>query len=158
MLNQDQVDNFSQKFDFSMCNPPFFENSDDRSAGTKSEMSCEGGEETFVKKMIQESQSEKTKNQITWFTTMLGRKQSFKNLKQYLQSIKEISRFERQNFCKVDKHDGGWHGRSPSPLLIRKNQLFEIVLNFKSKYFREIIYISPQNIYRERYFREIGKI
>lgn len=89
-----------QHFDFTMCNPPFFD--DESSESTESEddnqpdckksrvdklkppnnattgISCElktaGGEVEFVKKIIQRSKELRTK--ITIFTTMLGHKNS----------------------------------------------------------------------------------
>lgn len=51
-----------EKFDFCMCNPPFFEtmeesglNPNTSCGGTPAEMVCPGGEQAFVSRMIQDS-------------------------------------------------------------------------------------------------------
>lgn len=51
-----------EKFDFCMCNPPFFEtmeesglNPNTSCGGTPAEMVCSGGEQAFVCRMIQDS-------------------------------------------------------------------------------------------------------
>lgn len=51
-----------EKFDFCMCNPPFFEtmeeaglNPNTSCGGTPAEMVCAGGEQAFISRMIQDS-------------------------------------------------------------------------------------------------------
>lgn len=51
-----------EKFDFCMCNPPFFEtmeesglNPNTSCGGTPAEMVCPGGEQAFISRMIQDS-------------------------------------------------------------------------------------------------------
>lgn len=51
-----------EKFDFCMCNPPFFETMDEAGlnpntscGGTPAEMVCPGGEQAFISRMIQDS-------------------------------------------------------------------------------------------------------
>ncbi|EFJ19446.1 hypothetical protein SELMODRAFT_110877 [Selaginella moellendorffii] len=73
-------------FDFSMCNPPFFESMEEagmnpRTAcgGTPEEMVCAGGEAGFVSRLIRESVELGTK--IHWYTSMVGKKSSLKALK-----------------------------------------------------------------------------
>lgn len=52
----------SETFDFCMCNPPFFETFEEAGlnpktscGGTREEMVCEGGEQAFVTRIIQDS-------------------------------------------------------------------------------------------------------
>ncbi|XP_057294757.1 RNA N6-adenosine-methyltransferase mettl16-like isoform X2 [Hydractinia symbiolongicarpus] len=84
--------------DFTMCNPPFFEEIYDEqkqkdrtnhrpppagiSTASDSESFTSGGEVYFVSRMIDESMTVKEK--IRWYTTMLGRKSSLKQLLKYL--------------------------------------------------------------------------
>ncbi|KAH8938986.1 hypothetical protein BDL97_15G013300 [Sphagnum fallax] len=74
-----------ERFDFCMCNPPFFTsmveaNANPRTAcgGTEAEMVYPGGEEMFVARMIEDSAT--LKHKIHWYTTMIGRKLSLKVL------------------------------------------------------------------------------
>ncbi|CAK9865043.1 unnamed protein product [Sphagnum jensenii] len=74
-----------ERFDFCMCNPPFFTsmaeaNANPRTAcgGTEAEMVYPGGEEVFVARMIEDSAT--LKHKIHWYTTMIGRKLSLKVL------------------------------------------------------------------------------
>ncbi|WP_010134852.1 23S rRNA (adenine(1618)-N(6))-methyltransferase RlmF [Ochrovirga pacifica] len=86
-------------FDVVVCNPPFFKNSFDAAqknnqknknlkltekenlnfGGTSNELWCKGGEETFVKKMAEESVLFKT--QVGWFTSLVSQKEHLKNIK-----------------------------------------------------------------------------
>lgn len=84
-------------YDFSMCNPPFFEyeaqkieNPKQICAATHGELVTEGGEEAFIKQMIDDSLILKEK--IHWYTSLIGRKVNLKKIKQYLQAqnIKNI--------------------------------------------------------------------
>eukprot|EP01084_Bolivina_argentea_P152073 265328_1 len=73
-------------FDFTVCNPPFFEhleqtglNNARNNNATYSELVYEdGGEVGFIKLMIDEIIELKLYNKIRWFTTMLGKKSSIK--------------------------------------------------------------------------------
>jgi len=78
-----------EKFDFCMCNPPFFEsieesnqNPNTADSGTISEMVCEGGELAFVMKIMEDSLQ--LREQIRWYTSMLGRKVNIKIIKDEL--------------------------------------------------------------------------
>ena len=82
-----------EKVTFSMCNPPFFssmfEREDRRSVkqvrSRATEDVTEGGEVGFITRMIKESV--KFRNQITWFTTLCGRKSDYQFLITYLRSM-----------------------------------------------------------------------
>ena len=80
-----------ETFDFSMCNPPFFEdpsqaraNPKRASTATDEEAVTEGGEVEFVGKMIEESACMLGGMQVRWWTSLLGRKSSVKPLKRKL--------------------------------------------------------------------------
>lgn len=104
-------------FDFSLCNPPFHVSADAALAGSQkknknlarhshkrrgkdstaknqsslnfggqhNELWCEGGEFEFVKIMINESV--KFKKQITWFTTLLSKKENVAPLLQFAKKL-----------------------------------------------------------------------
>ena len=66
-------------------------------AGRKHEMATEGGEVTFVKKIIEESKLYQNKIQI--FTVMLGRKKSSNELKHILKNEPSIKSISASEFC-----------------------------------------------------------
>ncbi|ETL78908.1 hypothetical protein, variant [Phytophthora nicotianae] len=74
-----------RKFDFVMCNPPFFDNMKEADTnpesscmGSTNEMMFPGGEVAFIGNMI--SESEMLQNRILWFTSMIGKKSSLRKL------------------------------------------------------------------------------
>ncbi|KAL2343610.1 hypothetical protein Fmac_004895 [Flemingia macrophylla] len=74
-----------EKFDFCMCNPPFFESLEEAGlnpktscGGTSNEMVCPGGEKAFITRIIEDSIQ--LKHQFRWFTSMLGKKSNLKYL------------------------------------------------------------------------------
>ncbi|EZA50536.1 Methyltransferase-like protein [Ooceraea biroi] len=84
-------------YDFSMCNPPFFESADDdaeriakalpprnASTGNASELKTVGGEWAFVAQMIDESIE--LRDRIKVYSTMVGRKTDLMRLKQEIVS------------------------------------------------------------------------
>ncbi|GIL85185.1 hypothetical protein Vretimale_10821 [Volvox reticuliferus] len=80
-----------EMFAFTICNPPFFESMQEAAqnpntafGGTAAEMVCPGGELAFVLQMMVES--EMLKDQVHWFTTMVGKKTTFKALRRELHS------------------------------------------------------------------------
>ncbi|GAB1859800.1 Putative methyltransferase METT10D [Camponotus japonicus] len=95
-------------YDFSMCNPPFFENDGDderiakvlppRNApsGNDNELKTTGGEIAFVTRMIEESVD--LGNQIKIYTTMVGRKTDLFSLKKLIRS-KNIKNMTWTEFC-----------------------------------------------------------
>lgn len=98
-------DNF---YDFSMCNPPFFnaDKMDDRAikkmaprnatTGSEGELATEGGEKSFVLKMIDESSQLRDKIKI--YTSMIGHKSSLGFLKKEFRD-REIENFTWTEFC-----------------------------------------------------------
>ncbi|XP_077246559.1 methyltransferase isoform X2 [Tasmannia lanceolata] len=81
-----------EKFDFCMCNPPFFEsiaeaglNPKTSCGGTFEEMVCPGGEQAFITQIIEDSV--KLKQSFRWYTTMVGRKA---NLKVLVPKLREV--------------------------------------------------------------------
>eukprot|EP00892_Ulva_mutabilis_P008367 jgi/Ulvmu1/5902/UM026_0023.1 len=89
----------SQSFDFCMCNPPFFSQDDHACQGTavyggvSTEMVCGGGELEFVRSMISDSLSmHKTgTSSCHWYTTMLGKKASFKSARKMVNAIQLVT-------------------------------------------------------------------
>ncbi|BCE00077.1 23S rRNA (adenine(1618)-N(6))-methyltransferase RlmF [Marinicellulosiphila megalodicopiae] len=84
-----------EKFDVSVCNPPFHESEQDaiksstqknknlnieieslNFGGQANELWCNGGEKLFLKKMIKESAEFST--QIKWFTSLVSKKENLK--------------------------------------------------------------------------------
>ncbi len=96
-----------ERFDLSMCNPPFHASAQDAQdssqrkwrglgksqprhkapvlnfGGQNSELWCEGGEALFVQRLIEESAM--TKNQVLWFSTLVSKESNvpevFRNLR-----------------------------------------------------------------------------
>jgi len=95
-------------YDFSMCNPPFFENEDgfekvekvlpprNAPTGNDSELKTEGGEIGFVTKMIKESVE--VGDRIKIYSTMIGKKVDLAGLRQLLRS-KNIKNTTWTEFC-----------------------------------------------------------
>jgi 23S rRNA (adenine1618-N6)-methyltransferase len=89
----------NDRFDFTMCNPPFHKSKKDAKEGTQrkirnlskgkdkklslnfggqhNELWCKGGEVEFIKKMIYESTL--YKNNCLWFTTLVSKKRKLRN-------------------------------------------------------------------------------
>ncbi|XP_059647498.1 uncharacterized protein LOC132293869 isoform X2 [Cornus florida] len=74
-----------EKFDFCMCNPPFFEtmeeaglNPNTSCGGTPEEMVCFGGEQAFISHIIEDSVQ--LNQSFRWYTSMVGRKSNLKLL------------------------------------------------------------------------------
>ncbi|WCJ27941.1 Ribosomal RNA large subunit methyltransferase F [Euphorbia peplus] len=81
-----------EKFDFCMCNPPFFENMDEAGlnpktacGGTPEEMVCPGGEKAFITRIIEDSAV--SKESFRWYTSMVGRKANLKFLTSKLREV-----------------------------------------------------------------------
>jgi 23S rRNA (adenine1618-N6)-methyltransferase len=98
------------KYDFTLCNPPFHKSLNEALAGNKrkvqnltkqtsaknalnfggrnNELWCEGGEITFIKNMIKES-LEFSKNCL-WFTTLVSKKENLPFIYKSLKDIKSV--------------------------------------------------------------------
>ncbi|KAI9292064.1 hypothetical protein K502DRAFT_352380 [Neoconidiobolus thromboides FSU 785] len=90
------------KYSFTMCNPPFYDSSEEIDKGCKNksnlpsgvcsgssnEMITEGGEFNFISIMIKESTY--YKNDVGWFTTMVGKKSTLTSLKNVFKKFKDI--------------------------------------------------------------------
>ncbi|XP_052194805.1 uncharacterized protein LOC127802812 isoform X2 [Diospyros lotus] len=81
-----------EKFDFCMCNPPFFETMEEAGlnpktscGGTPEEMVCPGGEEAFICRIIQDSVE--LNQTFRWYTSMVGRKSNLKVLTSKLREV-----------------------------------------------------------------------
>ncbi|KAL2937159.1 U6 small nuclear RNA [Bienertia sinuspersici] len=81
-----------EKFDFCMCNPPFFESMDEAGlnpktscGGTLEEMVCSGGERAFISRIIDDSVT--LKQSFRWYTSMVGKKS---NLKFLMSKLREV--------------------------------------------------------------------
>ncbi|RAL61080.1 hypothetical protein DID88_010421 [Monilinia fructigena] len=84
--------------DFTLCNPPFYASAEDLASsaslkqrppftactGSDTEMVCEGGEVSFVSRMIDESL--KLRDRVQWYTSMLGK---FSSLSKIIEQLKE---------------------------------------------------------------------
>lgn len=79
------------RFDFVMCNPPFFDemgqtglNKKRACQATASELVCPGGEYAFVSQMVLESRQ--FAGQVRWFTSMVGRKGTLQKIERMLKT------------------------------------------------------------------------
>jgi 23S rRNA (adenine1618-N6)-methyltransferase len=83
-------------YDFCMCNPPFFssmseakQNSKTDFGGTEGEMMCPGGEQEFVMRMVADSLQ--LQGVVHWYSTMFGRKTTFKRVRKYINTLKGVT-------------------------------------------------------------------
>lgn len=105
--------NPTETYDFCMCNPPFFGNTQELNFSFKSrkedrprprnafcahvnEVVVSGGEVKFITKLIKES--EQLKTQIRFYSTMVGHKSSLNPLKRLLREVNVVS-FKQTEFC-----------------------------------------------------------
>lgn len=109
--NQNIFENIIEKddkFDFTLCNPPFHKSKKDAEAGSKrkvqnlsknknkkivlnfagknNELWCKGGEIAFIKNMIKESKEKS--NNCLWFTTLVSKKENLTFIYKYLEEVK----------------------------------------------------------------------
>ncbi|XXG86149.1 hypothetical protein AAC387_Pa11g1097 [Persea americana] len=113
-----------EKFDFCMCNPPFFEsiaeagrNPKSSCGGTLEEMVCPGGEQAFITRIIEDSVA--LKHSFRWFTSMVGRKANLKLLTSKLRevgvSVVKTTEFVQGYTCRWGL---GWSFMSPTRKMI----------------------------------------
>jgi len=116
----------NDKFDLTMCNPPFHASLEDalkankrkvnnlnkenknvkkelNFGGQKAELWCSGGERLFLKKMAKESI--KFSNEVTWFTSLVSNKDNIKPTKKLLEKLgaKDIRILEMSQGQKVSR-------------------------------------------------------
>jgi 23S rRNA A1618 N6-methylase RlmF len=84
-------------YDVSMCNPPFFDLHEDASElksrkrvcrATDGELKCPGGEMQFLRTMINESREHPLR--VRWYTSMLGKKTTFKAVSAVLKALADV--------------------------------------------------------------------
>jgi 23S rRNA (adenine1618-N6)-methyltransferase len=99
----------NERFDFTICNPPFHASLADAMAGNKrkwenlengntkqnfnfggqnAELWCEGGEGVFIGRMIE--QSTQFAQQCFWFTTLVSKKTTLPNIYKHLNKVKAL--------------------------------------------------------------------
>ncbi len=98
--------NENDRYTFTMCNPPFYTSEKDAErealkkiknlndttelklnfGGQSHELWCNGGEALFIKRMIK--QSAFFKANVTWFTTLVSRKENLPKLEKQLKKLK----------------------------------------------------------------------
>ena len=96
------------RFAFSVCNPPFFSDMSERAGGnpstahegTEAEMVCPGGEVGFVQRLFAESsEAPGMRSAVHWYTTMLGKKSSLKQLRASLLTRPEVTAVRSTEFA-----------------------------------------------------------
>ncbi len=125
------VINKDERFDFTMCNPPFYaseeeaikanlkkqtnlgtQESNRNFAGLSHELWCNGGEALFVKRMIKESMT--VKDQVRWFTCLLSRKQHLDKPIKQITKLKGRYEVVPMNTGNKDSRFLAWTFDSPS--------------------------------------------
>ncbi len=115
----------TDRFDFTLCNPPFHRSSEEAQKGTQrknrnlhqehakkdalnfggqsNELWCEGGEVAFVRKMINESKIQAKK--VFWFSTLVSKKESLSAIYKALKGVGalEVETIEMQHGQKVTR-------------------------------------------------------
>lgn len=115
----------NDRFDFTLCNPPFHRCEEEASAGTKrkirnltgrkskakrlnfggqsNELWCEGGESAFIRKMAKESAVYAKK--VFWFTTLVSKKESLPAIYKALKTLNpvEVQTIEMRQGQKVSR-------------------------------------------------------
>jgi len=125
-----------EKFDFTMCNPPFHASMEESMlgaakkrrnlsidtevktesnfAGKNSELWCDGGEIAFIKRMIE--QSAQKKDNCMWFTTLVSKKE---NLEEIYKSLEAVNAKETRT---IDMQHGHKQSRIVAWTFHLKNQ------------------------------------
>ncbi|CAL5377021.1 unnamed protein product [Camellia sinensis] len=125
-----------EKFDFCMCNPPFFETMEEAGlnpktscGGTPKEMVCPGGEEAFISRIIQDSLQ--LKQSFRWYTSLVGRKSNLKILISKLRevgvTIVKTTEFVQGQTCRWGL---AWSFMPPSRKIISSHVAEKNVLSF----------------------------
>lgn len=87
----------SERYHFTMCNPPFYDSAAEReqsaaakatphghSEGSAGELYTAGGERAFVARLVAESAAPGQRDRVAWYTTMVGKRSSLLALVAYL--------------------------------------------------------------------------
>ncbi|XP_028053594.1 U6 small nuclear RNA (adenine-(43)-N(6))-methyltransferase-like [Camellia sinensis] len=125
-----------EKFDFCMCNPPFFETMEEAGlnpktscGGTPKEMVCPGGEEAFISRIIRDSLQ--LKQSFRWYTSLVGRKSNLKILISKLRevgvTIVKTTEFVQGRTCRWGL---AWSFMPPSRKIISSHVAEKNVLSF----------------------------
>jgi 23S rRNA (adenine1618-N6)-methyltransferase len=92
-----------EKYDFTMCNPPYFSDDEVKHNNpnticefNEKEVYCKGGEYGFITRMIDESVS--YRNDVKWFTTLVGRKINLEILYDMLKENNLVDRVIKTTF------------------------------------------------------------
>ncbi|KAF8630961.1 hypothetical protein AX17_005317 [Amanita inopinata Kibby_2008] len=163
----------TRSFDFTMCNPPFYESTDEmlRSAEAKGlppnavctgadiEMITPGGELAFVGRMVKES--EKYRTRCRWYTSMLGKLSSVTQLVKSLKTS-SISNYAITEFIQgqtrrwaiawsfTDMHLPDSIARIPNPVLQphmpQRNTLDQLITIPVSSYAARTNEIVPEKL------------
>jgi len=100
----------NDRFDFTLCNPPFHRSAEEAAAGSQrkvrnltkdkskkaklnfggqaNELWCPGGEAAFIRKMIEESKLHAKK--VFWFSTLVSKKENLPNIYKALVAAKSV--------------------------------------------------------------------
>lgn len=113
-------------FHATMCNPPFFGSMEEAGRnpstdykGTPLEMVYPGGEEAFVRHMIEDSIT--IKNKVVWFTTMVGKKDTLKMARKLIYSIGATVELRTTEFIqgKTSRWGVAWTFMAPKNLTMK---------------------------------------
>ena len=89
-------------YDFTMCNPPFFDEAEERTlhkpghGGRANELRCPGGELAFASSLVDDSIV--LGPRVTWYTTMVGRKRTLGALVSRLRGEDRVKEFRTTTF------------------------------------------------------------
>lgn len=146
------MENNTGQYDFCMCNPPFYDESDDTKpenrtgrrkqpsnarTGSSSELCTDGGELRFVGKIIEESME--LKDKISVYTSMIGHKRNYEEILRMLKRY-NIDNITTTRFCQGNTTRWGiaWSfsrdivlSKVPNQILSTKSKSHDKPLNMK---------------------------
>lgn len=116
----------TEKFDFSICNPPFYSSMKKAQDNTKRkwkglgkkldnkrnfdgqevELCYPGGEAAFISKMISESVLDEVRNNVLWYTTLVSKESNLDFIYRIFESDLRIMKWET-----IDINHGNKHSR-----------------------------------------------
>ena len=101
-------------YDFTMCNPPFFDEAEERTlhkpghGGRANELRCPGGELAFASSLVDDSIV--LGPRVTWYTTMVGRTRTLGALVSRLRGEDRVKEFRTTTFVCGRTTRWGWRG------------------------------------------------